>query len=363
MFTPRPTNQHEATRRIEPMQLSAKEIERYSLSRAIKAAAEGNWWAAGFERELTLELLKREGDSDDSAHRIKVPAGVLVENRALQAGVASGGGYLAGDFTVTGVVDALRDAMVCTRAGAQSLTGLTSNTSYARQAGTATVTWQPLESTQAAETTDYALGRIVLAPKTATAYIEVSRLTQLMAADLADRVIRRDLRRTLGAAIDAAALNGSGVSGVPLGLLNTSGIGTFTGAALAYADLLEAQTNVLSANALSEGGEVSFVCRPAVASLLASRQGFSTVAPMWMGPLASGQLVGCPAFSSMRVPAATLIGGDFGQMLIAEWGAGLEIKVNPVAVFNAGIIGVGAYLSTDVALLVPAGFSVATSVS
>jgi HK97 family phage major capsid protein len=148
-----------------------------------------------------------------------------------------------------------------------------------------------------------------------------------------------------------------------LGLLGTAGIGTFTGASLTYAELLEAQTDILSANALSEGGKVSFLCRAAVAALLADREAFSADVPLWRGPLDAGQLTDCPALTSMNIPADTLIAGDFSQMAIAEFGNGLEIRINPVQAFQSGIVGYGAFLTVDVAVMQPSAFSVATSVS
>ena len=84
---------------------------------------------------------------------------------------------------------------------------------------------------------------------------------------------------------------------------------------------------------------------------------------MWTGPLAQGSLIGCPAISSQSVPAATLIAGDWSQMVIAEWGNSLEIRVNPVAAFQSAIIGFGAFISVDVALLQANAFSVGTGVS
>lgn len=219
------------------------------------------------------------------------------------------------------------------------------------------------EATQATETSTYTLGSVSIAPKTCCAYVEESRQLRLMAPEFGEMMIRRDLRSTLSTAVDTVALNGSGVSGQPTGVMGTTGIGTFTGASVAYAGVLEAQTDILTANALSEGGAVSFICRPAVALLLANRQGFSDTAPMWTGPLSSGTVAGCPALSTMTMPATTLMAGDFSQLAVAEFGAGLEIRVNPVAVFQAGIVGYGAFLSMDVAVLRPEGFSVATGVS
>jgi len=345
--------------RIEPLVLSDRELSRYSVLRATEAARTGDWFEAGLEREIGTELRRRARLPDLDPRTLVVPPQILA--RDLTLANASGGGYL-GDSPVYGVVDALRETSVVFRAGAQRLTGLRSNGTYATQGSRSTVTWAPTESTQAAETASYTFGSIAIAQKTVTAYVEESRQLRLMSPELGEMTIRRELRSTLSTALDAAALQGSGVNGEPTGILN-AGIGTFTGASVAYSGLLEAQTDILTANSLNDGSAVSFVCRPAVASLLAARQGFSTNAPMWTGPLWKGQVAGCDAFSTMNIPATTLLAGDFSQLLIAEFGSGLEIRVNPYANFQAGIVGYGASLNVDVCTLRASGFSVATSVT
>ncbi|HMO45913.1 MAG TPA: phage major capsid protein [Rubrivivax sp.] len=345
---------------VEPLTLSPKELAGYSIARALESAANGDWFTAGFEREVNEESHRRAGTQPRDIHSFIVPSQILAQ-RDLTVASPSGGGYLT-DSPALGVVDALRPASVVFKAGAQSLTGLRPNATYARQGGTSTVTWQPTESTQAAETASYNLASIAVQARTVGAYVEQSWLSRRMAPDLTEAMVRRDLRLTLATALDIAALDGSG-SGEPLGLLNTVGIGTFTGTSVDYADLLEVQADILAANALTDGGALSFVTAPAVAQLLAARQGFSADRPLWAGPLAAGLLVACPARSSMNVPADTLLCGDFSQLMIAEFGVGIELRVNPFASFQAGIIGYGAFLSMDVAVLQPLAFSVGTGVS
>ena len=349
--------------RITPLMLSNRELESYSLLRAIDASKAGNWRSDPFLREVSLEIAKRAGLPEPSPHTLYCPPQILApQQRDLTVANAPGGGFTVAT-EVVGVVDALRELLRVNRLGAQRLTGLRSNVSYARQGTKTSVTWAPTEGTPAAETADFGFGQIVLAPKTVSVYTEISRALRLMSADLAEFSLRREFAATLATTLDSVALAGTGSGGQPMGLTGTAGIGAFTGASIAYAGLLEAQTDILNANALGSTGEVGFLCRPAVASLLANRQGFSTLVPMWTGPLAAGQLIGCPSFSSMNAPASTLIAGDWSQLLLAEWGAGLEIRVNPIAGFQSGITGFSATLSVDVAVLQPLSFSVASSVT
>lgn len=344
--------------RAPRLDLTPGETRNYSLTRALRAAYSGDWQKAGFERSVTLALI---GTEPFESNRLILPPQILA--RDLVAGSGPAGGFLV-STTVGGVLDSLRPVMATARLGATIITGLQSNSTYARNAGGLTITWQASEQTQAAETDNFASGQIALTPKTCSAFVEASRLFQLLAGDVGEAMILKELRLGLATAVDAAAFTGSGASGQPTGIINTAGIGSFPGASLSYSALLESQTDILNNNALTEGGRVAFVCRPAVATLLANRQGFNANSgPCWQGPLAEGTVIGCPAISSMQLPAATLLAADFSQLVLAEWGSGVDIRIDPYSGFLAGRVGMAASISVDVSCGWPAAFSLATGVT
>lgn len=66
--------------------------------------------------------------------------------------------------------------------------------------------------------------------------------------------------------------------------------------------------------------------------------------------------------SSEQVPSGTLIGGPWENMIIATW-ADLEIAIDPYSNFQAGIIGVRAFISCDIGCRYPPAFSIASSVT
>jgi HK97 family phage major capsid protein len=256
----------------------------------------------------------------------------------------------------------MRPLPLVQRLGATFITGLRGNATLARQPGTATAYWLTNESTQITES-NQTFGEIALSPKTVGAYTEVSRLLQEQTGGVAERVVRRDLASVTSAALDVAALAGSGSSGQPLGIVGTPSVGTFTGASIAWADALNAQTDVLTANAGGDGSSFGYVTTPAVAAVLAARQGFADTAPMWVGPLWQGTVAGARAYSTTSAPSATIVAGNWSELIVAEWGSGIELLVSERANFRAGIIGVACFYTVDVALADPAAFSVATSVS
>ncbi len=181
--------------------------------------------------------------------------------------------------------------------------------------------------------------------------------------DFAERTVRDNLAQAWPRN-QRVAFNGSGASGEPTGVLNTAGIGTFPGTTITHANILESQTDVLTANALGEESKSGYTCRPAVASVLAARQGFSTLMPLWVGPLNAGTIVGAPAFTSMTVPTATLVCGDFRKLLLAEWRAGvLADQSKSVREFSSGDHWIPGCARDDVGVAWQTAFTVATSVS
>lgn len=348
--------------------LSERETRQYSLCRAILAARDNNWTQAGFEMECSREIANALGKVPD-ATRFFVPFEVQARSmpaparssgrRDLTAASASAGGYLVGTEN-TSFIEMLRNRSVSYRMGAMRLGGLKGNVTVPKQTGGATWYWLASESTAITES-QQTLGQMALSPKTGGAYTEISRQLLLQSSPDAEVMVTSDLSRVGGLGIDSAVLSGSGSSGQPLGIVNTGGIGSVTGTDLAYADVLEFQSDIATANVLPERG--GYTTTSAVASLMMQRVKFSgTASPLWEGNLWDGSMAGFPAMSSNQMASASMLFGDWSSVVVAEWGV-LEIEVNPYANFAAGIVGVRAMVSIDCGLRYPAAFSLATSIT
>ena len=121
------------------------------------------------------------------------------------------------------------------------------------------------------------------------------------------------------------------------------------------------RADVATGNALT--GNCGYVTTPAVAGLLKQRVKFtSTASPLWEGQLLDGTVDGYRAMSSNQVPAANILFGDFGTVIVGEWSV-LELEINPYANFQAGIVGVRAIYTVDIGVRYPSAFSLATSVT
>ncbi|MFN7594780.1 MAG: phage major capsid protein [bacterium] len=345
---------------VAPAQLdmTPKEVARYSVFRAMKAAAENDWSEAGLEMEAHKELAKRF-NGQRGKRSFFVP--LDIQKRDLSAVTASAGGRLVATDNMS-FIDILRARSVAMRMGATSMSGLVGNVTVPTQTGAATAAWLANETTAASES-DQTFGQMALSPKNVAAYTEISRQLMLQSSPSAEMIVMNDLAAVVALAVDSAAINGSGASGQPLGIVGTAGIGSVTGTTLAYSGVLEFQTDVLGANALVNPASAGYVSTPAVAALLAGRSRFTnTDTPLWQGNLLDGNVAGFRAMTSTQIAAGRMLFGDFSQLVIGEWGA-LELDVNPYANFPAGITGVRAFYTVDIGVRYAAAFSYSTAIT
>jgi HK97 family phage major capsid protein len=341
--------------------LTDGETKRYSIVRAIEACAAQNWKNAGFELECSRAIQQKLNVVPDP-NTFHVPFEFLHRGEAqrdLTAASAGAGGYLVETQNV-GFIDILRNRSVCYRMGAMRLPGLVGNVTVPRQSVAATAYWLANEGTQITES-QQTFVQMALTPKSVGAYTEISRQLLLQSSPAIEGIVSNDLAAQVALAVDLAGLEGSGASGQPTGISQTAGIGGVTGTSIAYAGILEFQTDVAGSNVVPVRG--GYVTTPAVASLLMQRVKFtSTASPLWEGNIWEGNMTGFPAMSSNQPTAATMVFGDWNEMVIAEWGV-LAVEVNPFANFQAGIIGVRAMYSIDIGIRRPFAFSRATSIT
>lgn len=347
------------TSQVTNLDLSPKEQKRFSVFKAIRALTDKNWRGAEFELECHNEILKRTGLQEAVNGGFYVP--MDIQKRDLTVGTATAGGNLvATDLQPSSFIDLLRARARVAQLGATMLPGLVGNVTIPKLTGAATAYWLANEATGITES-QQTIGQLALSPKSLGAYTELSRQLMLQSTPAAEALVMNDLAKVLALAIDLAALEGSGNSGQPTGIASTSGIGSVTGTDLAYADIIEFQTDVAASNALAENS--AYLTTPAVAGLLMQRQRFtSTDTPLWTGSVLDGQLAGHRATTTTQITAASMTFGDFSQVVIGEWGM-LEIALNPYANFTAAITGIRAIQSVDVGIRQAAAFSRATSIT
>ena len=345
------------------------ETQRYSLIRAIRASYEQKWDNAPFELECSRAVAQNLGKTVDPK-KFYVPYEVLergvdvslVRQRAQRdVSVAmSGGAYLVGTENI-GFIEMLRNRSVAFRMGVRRLTGLQGNVTIPKQTGAATAYWLADETTGPTES-QQTFVQVGLSPHTSGAYTEISRQLLLQSSPGVEGLVSDDLAKVVALAVDLAVLSGTGGSGQPKGIVNTSGIGGVTGTSLAATGVIEFMTDVAGSNITPI--RPGYVTTAAVAGLLMVRPELTTTGTtrLWLGNIWDGSLFGIPAMTSQQMTAATMLFGDWQEVVVGEWGV-LEVEVNPYASFAAGIIGIRAFYTMDVAMRLPAAFSYAHTIT
>lgn len=345
--------------------MTAREVEQFSLFRMISAIQSKDFSKAGFEKRcheaVAAQVMQKLGRGASAEGNFFVPAEVLKaqtsRRRDLTAIPGSAGGFLVETANVS-FIELLRNRSVLFNMGARRLSGLTGNVAVPKQTGAATANWMSGETDAGLAYSDQVFGQLALTPKTVVAGTKISRQLQLQSDPSAESIVMMDLAAQVSLAMDSAGLVGTGPAS-PVGIINTAGIGGFTGTNITYALLLNSQEDLALANTLSES--CGYVSHPTATTVLMTKSRFAnTDTPLWEGNMLNGTCIGFRGMTSNQMPASRVLFGDFSQVIVGEWGV-LELAVNPTENFLAGIIGLRAMYSCDIGVRYPAAFSYASN--
>jgi HK97 family phage major capsid protein len=284
-------------------------------------------------------------------HQLYVPFAMLTD-RAMDTTPGSKGGFMVGVETQD-AIDVLRPWSVTARAGITIDSGLTSGQALPRITGTSTPYW--LGGSTQITAADLTIGENSVTAKTVGAIVTMP--VQLARQSNAEAVARREIHSTIGGAVDKAVLAGAGGE-QPLGITNTPGIGTTTGASLAQAGVVEMKRKVSAANADDAG--VAFVSTPLIRELLEKRERATTGNGfLWDNDRVASR----PAYATTDCPSASMICGFWPSVYLGIWGSGFLIDVDRSTHFNSAGLQVRVLVECDVVTLHPAAFCVADSIT
>uniref|UniRef100_A0A7C5EKM9 Phage major capsid protein n=1 Tax=Desulfobacca acetoxidans TaxID=60893 RepID=A0A7C5EKM9_9BACT len=332
---------------------------KFSLFKAIRGIVLNDWNNASHERDVIY------------SHR-----------RDLTTTPDSAGGYLVPSQEISDLIEMLQAQTTVVRAGATVLQDLKgSPVTIPKQTAGATAYW--VSEGSAITASDLTFGQVALTPKKVAAMVKLSNELLSLSLPQAEAVVRQDLAQQLSLAIDLAALRGSGASGQPTGVANTSGINTISlgtnGAYLTSLDLFFDMISKLEEdNALR--GKLAFICHPKVKAALRKLKtpqysgdtgGEYTLPPLVTAILATDQAleqaVGYPILASTQLPTNLTKGtstncteiyfGNWADLLIGQWG-GLSILASPHAgdAFAKDMTWVRVTMVVDVAVRHPESF-------
>ena len=333
--------------------LSQKEVKRFSFVRALNYLANPGDQSARREAEFEIEVGQAASKQyERSSNGIVVPNEVL--RRDLNVGTATAGGNLVDDVLLSGsFVDLLRNRLALADAGMTTLTGINGNISIPKQGSSATAYWvgegsSPTESQQTIE-------QINLSPKTCGAFVDYSRKLLLQSSIDVEQMVRDDLARVLALELDRVGLNGSGSSNQPLGLINTTGIGTQTITTFGtFAEYIGMETDVAVANA--DAGSLRYIINASARGALKSTEKASNTG---MFVYENDEINGYPVTVTNQLENNDALFGDFSQLIMAMW-SGLDLTVDPYAGATAGTVRIIALQDVDFAVKQPGAFCYGT---
>ena len=357
-----------------------KEKRQYSLGRMVQAQVTGDWRKAGFEREMNDEIAKQVGRD---AEGIYVPDFAWQQRGPLSTAATGGSGaeVVFDDFVPTAhrgdmFIEALRAQQVLSGLGATYMTGLTGRIKMPKMATGANAAFvEELADVSDGAGTD---GGVTLQPRTMGAFVDLSRLLMMESVPAIEQVIRDDLLRSAADRTEFYAIQGSGSSGQPTGILNTSGVNDLDisantdVAALTWADITALVKLVEEDNGVVNSNALGFLTHPSVKAKMAQTVRVASTDSVMLLNDPWNNIYGYPAAFSSNVPttldpgdggsdAAAMIFGDFSQLIIASFGAP-SILVDPYSGSKAGTVRMVLHAELDVGVRNAVSFGITNEI-
>jgi HK97 family phage major capsid protein len=322
-------NSEIASKVVAPVSNEPKEVRDYSLFKAINDFTNGK--LEGVEREMHEEAVTEARSSGRSINGLGVPS-FLLEKRAVDQTNSQ-----IAPVAIQGYAEALREASVFDKVGANILTGLSADTRIPIT-GKQTVSWESEVAATSAGGEDFT--KLDLTPYRLSANVGVSKQLLLQNGVAAEQAIIRDLGRAVGNAIDAAMFANADVTSAPPCIFGTSGVIAHTATSFSpKASVMEDM--LLMEQALAEGeglqGNLSYVMNPVFLSQLRQSAQVAAVSAAYGDNTVNGYPVNYTVGATKTVgdKDAVAIFGDFSKLYVGMFN-GLDIMADPYTLAHSG---------------------------
>jgi HK97 family phage major capsid protein len=354
---------------FKPFNLRDHEVKEYSLARALRSIVfPAMREADSLEIAISNRAISEEVAGADAEKGIFIPFAALA--RDLTVGTATAGGHTVAT-ELQSYIDVLRATSHVVNAGATVLKDLRGNVAIPRATGTSTAQWVAENAAPAESQPSF--DQVTLTPKTVSAYTDISRRLLLQSSKDVMQLVAGDLMAVIGTALDSAAINGPGSGNQPTGLLFISGVGSVAGgtngAAPTFDNVVDLESAVGNANVPEV--RMGFLTNTKVRGKLQKTQmfgGTNGIAVWQRSDDGSDRLNGRKAYASNNVPSnltkgtstgvcSAIIYGNWVDLLIGIWGAGVTVMVDPYTNAASGAIRLIVMLDCDIAVRHPESFS------
>lgn len=353
--------------------LSEKEIGQFSILRAIDALVNSDPSRAAFEFECS-DAAKKKAKRDNA--NFLIPVDVLRspmvhgQQRLVQAQNPAAPTYLVPtDIMSESFIDVLRALNVVLSLGGIPLRNLTGNVSIPKAKKGGTAQW--VEEGTAPNESAYVWDQVAMKPRSLSAYIDITRKLTIQAGNFdVEAFLRRDLALELAAAMDRAIIFGAqteedaGPRGI-IALANDpkSGVNMIDAgnAGITWRQIVDMETRAAEQNA--DIGSMAYVMSPSLRGYMKyTLKQTGIPGYLWDG----GEVNGYRAVASTHVPAAregaavttAAVFGSWSNVVLGEFGPGMDLQVNPYILGTAGITRVRVLTEVDYGIRYPEAFTV-----
>jgi HK97 family phage major capsid protein len=336
--------------------LSERDLEGYSISRAILAAVEIGERGNDAQRD-TLELEVSRELSRSLPPGVKNRGGLFIPTTLHRSGLDSETSTKGRELVFTefgGFIGALRRRARVLSLGAILLSGLRSNVGFPRQTSTGLATWVGENPGSDVGETDMALDLVTLTPKTLMSNTRFSRQLLEQSTPGVDRIVSEDLASDSALALDLAALHGTGSADDPTGIYSRGDVSAVAfGGQVTHAKVVEMETAVSAADGDIDTETLAYLATPEVrATAKKTAKGADITQSLWEDDRMNDHRAEVTNQLSKTLGDGedehALVYGDWSQMVIGEWG--LELIVDPYTLRKRGMIEVTSFLMADVTL-------------
>ena len=347
---------------------------KFNIGTVVRALA-GDTVDAGYEAEIGTEAIRRETDGRRSMTLhggYYIPDFILGGTRTLgktPAGDITGNGapLVATELLADETVSPLEARLVLTKLGVRFLDDLVGDITIPKASSVAAY-WLTAEGASA-QKVNPTFSQLNGTPHTCGSYVEITRKLALQSSLRAQAFIGDLILRSCARALEEAAVGGTGASGQPLGLVNTTGVTTVAGitpGAPTRDNILDFEASIEDANADTD--RLAWLMPSRVKALLKKIAELSTQTAdettiINVGTkhlYEDGKVDEYPAFMSNVAPAKKLLLGDWSEMIICRWGKGIELMSDPYSLSTSGGIRLTTFLDADVIVRQPGAFAVGT---
>lgn len=358
--------------------LSKREVKRYSFLRVAQYLADPNprtAEAAAFELDVARAA---QAKHSRSANGVLIPWEVLGANRSAETpgqtvgAFGDGGALVSTDRLDAQFIDLIRNRSAFLNSGLTMLSGLEGNVEIPKKLTTS----QYYFVGENADVTNSKLtfGLVNMIPRTIGVRVPISRRMMIQASPDIENLVRLDMAESVALGMDYTIGYGTGSNGQPLGIINTTGIGSVTlGGGVSktfpaslgggshncgdWEDYVDLET-ALAVNNL-DAGSMRYLMNSGVRGALKQTLKVSGDAGAGYIFTDAGTINGYQTVISNQLQTNDVLFGNFADCIVGMW-SGLDVVVDPYTQSASGQVILTVHQDFDVAVRRAQSFALAT---